>query len=105
MQQSLFTPRANYYNTTHERGRQLAASERKANEQEQAVLDVYQRNRFRMPPCRVWKILDQRWPITSVRRAVHGLTQAGMLRKTDYMVVGHYGKKVHTWEYVGGRTD
>ena len=38
------------------------------------------------------------WPITSIRRAITDLTNAGKLTKTDTMKLGRYGKHVHTWK-------
>lgn len=39
-------------------------------------------------------------PITSIRRAINTLTDAGLLVKTDILRPGEYGVLNHTWKLV-----
>jgi hypothetical protein len=42
--------------------------------------------------------LNLNCPITSIRRAITNLTDAGKIIKTDQYVKGNYGKLEHLWE-------
>ena len=69
-----------YYNTNRETGSTLSLSWGKANKQEH---------------------YGKRYPLTSIRRAISNLTDNGKLMKLERMVMGNYGKKVHTWRLNG----
>jgi hypothetical protein len=90
-----------YWNTNEERGEELAASRVRARTQEAIVLALFQKQRgFSLSPDDVWTGLG--WgvlgiPLTSVRRAITNLANAGKLRKTEEMRTGSYGKRTHTW--------
>ena len=86
-----------YFNTNNESGEDLSSSRGKAMSQQDFILDS-----IRSHPTRTFSPHDLEWlcpdsPITSIRRAISNLTEAGYLEKTDKMVMGPYGKKVHTW--------
>jgi hypothetical protein len=49
-------------------------------------------------PFAVHYHFGQQWPITSVRRALTQLTEAGYLVKTDTLRPGIYGEMNHTWK-------
>ena len=45
----------------------------------------------------VYKAVNEKWPITSIRRAMTNLTDDGMIVKTQKTVKGVYGKSEHLW--------
>ena len=45
----------------------------------------------------VCNALSNKWPITSIRRAMTNLTDDGMIVKTQETVKGVYGKNEHLW--------
>ena len=88
-----------YYNTNAEEGSVLEASEKQADSQEDTILKYFQAH----PTCLYspsWfqKVLMPQTPITSIRRAITNLANAGHLVKTSYMVKGLYHKKEHAWQ-------
>jgi hypothetical protein len=98
-----------YYNTNRETGATLSLSWGKSNKQESMIIEIFS-NRIRqtlngLAPHQVRDQLAQQYgknyPLTSIRRAVSNLTDNGKLIKLDRMVMGSYGKKVHTWRLNG----
>lgn len=88
-----------YYNTNDESGGQLGQSRRRATDQQQIVLRFFERNPGRnFAPHQIQQAVLPGSPLTSIRRAVTNLTDAGKLQKTDTKVAGSYGKQVHTWK-------
>ena len=90
-----------YYNTTHLAGADLKQEHQRANRQEQDVLTLYRRYK-RLPPSRAWAMLggDRYAPLTSIRRAINSLTEAGELQKLTETVAGYFGKPEHVWACV-----
>ena len=88
-----------YYNTNHEVGDELAESREKASRQRDLVLALFRSNPgASMAPHQVLRaVAVAGTPITSIRRAMTDLTALGHLEKTSDMVMGDFGKKVHTW--------
>lgn len=85
-----------YYNTNDEQGDVLRDSRSNARHQQDVVLAHYRAHPGRnIAPHQV--PMPAGTPLTSVRRAITNLTEAGLLEKTDEMVPGTYGKQVHTW--------
>ena len=87
-----------YHNTNRESGSILSESKRRANVQQEAVLQFFvdnpkgffsraQINEFVLPGV----------PYTSICRALWGLVELNQLVKTSHMIMGEYGKMVHTW--------
>lgn len=96
---------APFFNTCELAGAPLAQAKRKAGEQCQRVLEVFRRiPGAKHTPSQVWKLgqADDSppWLLTSVRRAMTTLTDAGALRKLDEMRDGPYGKPEHLWQEV-----
>jgi hypothetical protein len=91
-----------FYNTTNEHGHVLAASHGQARQQRLMVQAFFEAHPDRcfaphevpMPPGT---------PLTSVRRAITNLTEQGVLEKTDRMVMGSFGKQVHSWRLATGQ--
>ena len=89
-----------YYNTTFEEKQELVRSIAKNKKQEELVYYLFTTEVNYSPEmivklCREY--YDREYPITSVRRALSDLTKKGLLKKTNKMVMGLHGKKVHTW--------
>lgn len=99
-------PYPDFFNTNKESGETLAESKAKCNKQEENILKIFKyRNEYgflcNISPEEVQKLYAEEHapiPLTSVRRALTCLTKKGYLQKTDEMVKGNYGKKVHTWQ-------
>lgn len=92
-----------YYNTQGTVGLLLQTYEAKAQTQDQVVFCIMQLYNYPMSPSQVYKILDERFPITSIRRALSNLTRDGKLTKYPYnKVTGIYGRPECTWGLAGG---
>lgn len=99
----------NYYNTTNEKGKQLKTSRKKAESQDAVILHTFKEfSELGLTPERCLRHLqimevlkENRWantPVTSVRRSFSNLKNRGLIYKTETLVNGDYGKKVHTWK-------
>jgi predicted transcriptional regulator len=79
-------------------GSDLAKAERSARTQEQVIMDYFTANAGSHTPEQVHaKAGLLHCPITSIRRSITNLTNAGKLIKTEQMVNGNWGKPVHLW--------
>ena len=91
-----------FYNTIDETGITLAKPISNAVNQEQKVMIIFHANPYKeYTPFGVNKILSDngnRYPITSIRRAMTNLTEQGILIKTDNKVNEQYGVKNYTWK-------
>lgn len=88
-----------YYNTNGEAGDVLRESRNGARAQQDAVLALFTRRpEALLAPHEVHEILGAgATPLTSIRRAITNLTEAGLLEKTDERRLGQYGKYVYCW--------
>lgn len=87
-----------YYNTNKERGGTLNKSRARAMTQQERIMAYY--NDFPgyyCTPDELKRMVLFGAPITSVRRALTNLTDAGLLVKSNHMKMGEHGKMVHTW--------
>lgn len=98
-----------FYNTNEEKGATLKESKKKAKTQDEMVLEYFKNyDNLGATPERVlrhFKIMEtlseSKWhntPVTSVRRSFSNLKRKGLIRKTDVMIKGDYGKMVHIWK-------
>ena len=91
-----------YYNTNDETGGTLRSSRDATTKQENMILSIFETYPNEgLTPFDIEDFAhDQEvsWPITSIRRAITDLTNAGKLTKTDTKKLGKYGKFVHTWK-------
>jgi hypothetical protein len=88
-----------YYQTTRLSAGKRQEYESAAQNQEAAVLDYFrQRPGAKCSPDIVHKYVLPRAPLTSVRRALTNLTQAGHLVRLDEHQPGRYGRLVHLWQ-------
>jgi hypothetical protein len=80
------------------KGPELAESTKKAKTQEAQLLQMYRMNR-QLSASQAWKLYPgKNTPITSIRRGISNLCNAGKLVKTDQMVMGIFGKKEHLYK-------
>jgi hypothetical protein len=87
-----------YYNTNNEPRPERQVSEKKALNQQQIVLNIYQQYQGRrLGPSDILHYFPG-VPITSIRRAITNLTSAGLLEKTDKFSFGNYNKVEHLWQ-------
>ena len=95
-----------FVNTVAEEGEQLTKSKKKAITQQDKILAFFRKNSpmaFTPNDVRIAVFtandFDKVTPLTSVRRGITQLTNAGYLIKTDDMRRGIYGKLNYTWKY------
>jgi predicted HTH transcriptional regulator len=86
-----------FYNTTSLEGKDLVEAIANAESQEHIILELFKRT-GRLSPSEVCRLLDYKYPITSVRRAISNLTRDGYLEKTDKKKKGFYGRLEYVWE-------
>lgn len=87
-----------YHNTNNERGKQLAESEAKAQTQDESVLAIFKKG-IGYTASEVWDEYGN-WiaPLTSIRRAITNLMNAGIIEKTDEQRPGIYGKAEYVYK-------
>lgn len=86
-----------YYNTDGENDGELEKSKRQVSKQEEIVLKFFRQYPHGMSPSTLHRHRLQDAPLTSVRRAMTNLTQAGHLEKLDAQAMGIHGKREHLW--------
>jgi len=93
-----------YYNTTNENGSLLKANTKQAENQTALTLSVFQTYpTYTFSADEVWNFLidneaiNEQTPLTSIRRAITDLTNAGKIVKTNRKVLGSAGRKTYTW--------
>jgi hypothetical protein len=68
-----------------------------ADKQVDKILLVFKSTSIKyLTPAEVYNILEQKYPITSIRRAMTNMTGT-YLTKTDYQKKGLYGKANYCW--------
>jgi len=98
-----------YYNTNEEKGTALNESRKKAKTQDELVLDYFKNyDNLGATPERVLrhfkimeKLIERRWhntPITSIRRSFSNLKNKGLIKKTEVLIEGDFGKNIHVWK-------
>ena len=91
-----------YYNTLQEEGFGLKKSESKAKKQKDRIFAIYKHTLRPMTPAEIWDnygFKKDNIPLTSIRRAITNLESDGLLRKTDILKQGLYGKSNFCWIY------
>lgn len=83
-----------YYNTTQLSGTELSQRTKKAKSQEIDLLEIfkYKKQLTASEAYRIYNI-DDKTPITSIRRAITNLCKKGDLFRTNNKKVGIYGRK------------
>lgn len=89
-----------YYNTTHEAD--TLKYKVKADKQDDQIIEFFRKHwQGSFTPCDIWsKVFTPQTPITSVRRSITNLENAGMLKKTEIKRDGLYGRPNYTWRLV-----
>jgi hypothetical protein len=94
-----------YFNTTNLKGEELKTSESKALTQDEEVLRLFKTfDALTLTPERLHKHLQDtnpkyaNVPLTSTRRAFSNLKNRCLIEKTDTLIKGNFGKKVHVWK-------
>ena len=98
-----------YYNTTNENGATLKESWKKAKTQDELVLEYFKSyDNLGATPERVLrhfkimeKLSESKWhntPITSIRRSFSNLKNKGLIKKTEVLIEGDFGKNIHIWK-------
>ena len=89
-----------YYNTTNITGEQLKHAWADAKTQEDKIMVLFMKypETLFMPFEVRGKVFDHNTPVTSVRRALTNLTDAGKLIKTGTQKSGEYEKQCHCWK-------
>ncbi len=99
----------NYYNTTKQTGDSLRRVQQKTMIQSDRVLMFFEDNALlSMSPSQVHSMVfadKENVPLTSVRRAISDLTNAGKLTKLNRYTSGLYGTKEHLWRLTLGETE
>ena len=89
-----------YFNTTTEVNPQLALFRHKAADQETVITAYFMNHPFGHTPSEVWTgtgMEARHVPLTSVRRAITGLTLAGVLEKTTMQRPSIYNRPEYVW--------
>lgn len=92
-----------YFNTTRLRGADLVRAIADAAKQEDAVLAIYANATGPLSPSDVWgqcNAAGKHWPLTSIRRAITDLTEAGKLIQMDEQKTGIYRRPEHLWSHL-----
>lgn len=93
---------AGFHNTTHETDR-LQEFEAKAFNQNEAVLNIFKKHgSLSASQCYNELIKETRlnWILTSVRRSITNLYNAGKLDKTESKIEGIYGRPEYIYKLV-----
>jgi len=91
---------SSFYNTIAEDGNELKESEAQAQGQEHQILDFFKENYPKsFTPFDVLSLLNNKWPITSVRRSITNLTIDSKLEKLQDQRPGGYGKPNYMWRF------
>jgi len=88
-----------YHASTEIGKQQLIEFEYKAKNQEESVIAIFRRFKRPMTPSEVWACLEYtEWPLTSVRRAMSNLQEAGKLEIMKKTKKGIYGRPEHYYK-------
>lgn len=92
-----------FHNTLGLTGRQLIAAARVAKGQEAAIMEIFRAAGRPLSPSEVHARMPGRALLTSVRRAISNLTNAGALVKLDRVQPGPFGQPEHLWQLPAGQ--
>ena len=95
-------PQMPYWPTTPLTREQLAGAIKIAEQQDEAVLAIFRGHHGQsLAPSQVWQIGlngGRYWLLTSVRRSITNLTNAGVLQRVPGTHAGPYGRPEHVWQ-------
>lgn len=88
-----------YFNTTNLKGAELKGATEKAKTQKEIILQLFKGSHFKhLSPSGIMRLTNNKWPITSIRRALTNLTHDRLLIKTTDQNLGMYGRPEHIWK-------
>jgi hypothetical protein len=90
---------SSYFNTTALKADPLKAASESASKQNDHVLAIFHAN-GKLTPSQAWSLglnFGYSWLLTSVRRSITTLTNAGQLVKLEERHVGPYGRPETVW--------
>lgn len=83
-----------YWNTTHQKGKDLKKSQQKARTQDEIIKGIINKYKGSFSPKNVYKDYPiMNTPITSIRRALNTLKSSGFIKETGEQVEGLFGRK------------
>ena len=97
---------AGYWNTTHLAGSELHQAKAITACQNAQVLDLFRKHGRPLTPSQVWRYASDggsRVLLTSIRRSICVLTEAGALEKLESKRDGAYGRKEFEWRLAVGQ--
>ena len=93
----------NYHNTTNETGVVLEQFKTKAKTQDDVILNLFKSYQMKMSASEVYHLMGLTTAsMTSIRRAITNLKNAGMLIKLDEKRIGLYGRAEHYYRLNSG---
>ena len=99
-QEDLFGHQTHYHNTLYASGAKLAEYEAQASKQDALVLEFMAHNRqYNFTAEQISKLVMPNAPLTSARRALSNLFNAGRVKKVD-QIDGQYNRPIIVWQYV-----
>lgn len=91
---------AKTYKTDHLTKQQRKSLSESAGRQERIISRFYHQHQEEMhSPSQVHERIGAQWPITSTRRCLNTLTKVNVLRKTEHVTEGKYGRNEHLWTW------
>lgn len=88
------------YKVQHFTDDQVRHLQESANRQEKDIARWFWRNPNQtIGPGQLHQQQGYTWPVTSTRRAISNLTEAGILQKTEKQSMGVYGKPEYHWQW------
>jgi len=90
-----------FYNTINLTSKDIERAEADCRSQEELILSIFEADPSKgYTPYEIWLRTDQRYPATSIRRAMTNLSGSKhgyKLEMTNEMRKGQYGKPNHVW--------
>ena len=87
-----------FFNTTGATNPELSEYRKAAESQDEIIMDFFIGGVLTgYTPSEVWVQALRDCPLTSVRRSITNLTDAGKLVKTGIKTNGYYGRPEHIW--------
>ena len=89
-----------YFNTTSQKDPILTVYRDKATHQNKKVMEFFEKNPYKLfTPEEVHRaVFNDKTPITSVRRSITVLEQAGRLVKTDEQRMSSFNRPAYCWK-------
>ena len=92
-----------FFNTIALEGAELKKAKEQTGLQDRRVLGLFEFYGVKFTPFKIHELYENHYgltPVTSIRRSITSLTDAGKLVKTKEFKMERYGKRNHYWEIV-----